>query len=177
LGETEAEPLTPPPQPHAVQLEALDALALARQEGKRRALVVMATGLGKTLLAALDAAAYGREQGRQPSVLFLAHRRELLTQAATTLRLVLREGKPMLKVGWYAEGRAELDADVVVASIQTIGRPEHLDRLTGHAFDYVVVDEAHHADAATYRRILSRIPTRAHGHARPGGRWRHRRAI
>lgn len=156
-GETETEPLTPAPQPHAVQQEALDALQLARADGKRRALVVMATGLGKTLLAALDAAAYGRELGRHPRVLFLAHRRELLTQAATTLRLVLREGRPALRIGWYAEGRAELDAEVVVASIQTIGRPEHLDRLAGQAFDYVVVDEAHHAEAATYRRILSRI--------------------
>ncbi len=156
-GEAEPEPLTPAPKPHPVQLEALDALQLARAEGKRRALVVMATGLGKTLLAALDAAAYGRELGHPTRVLFLAHRKELLTQAATTLRLVLREGRPSLQIGWYAEGRAELDADVVVASIQTIARPEHLDRLAGQAFDYVVVDEAHHAEAATYRRILSRI--------------------
>ena len=156
-GESEVEPLTPAPAPHPVQQEALDALALARAEGKRRALVVMATGLGKTLLAALDAAAFGGELGRPPRVLFLAHRKELLAQAATALRLVLRVRQPTLRIGWYAEGRTELDADVVVASIQTIGRAEHLDRLVGENFDYVVVDEAHHAEAATYRRILSRI--------------------
>lgn len=156
-GEAEPEPLTPAPAPHAVQQEALDALLLARAEGKRRALVVLATGLGKTLLAALDAAAFGRELGRPPRVLFLAHRKELLTQAATVLRLVLRVGRPTLGIGWYAEGRCELDTDVVVASIQTLGRPEHLARLAGQAFDYVVVDEAHHAEAATYRRILARI--------------------
>jgi len=156
-GEAEPEPLTPAPTAHAVQQEALDALQLARGEGKRRALVVMATGLGKTLLAALDAGAFGRELGRPPRVLFLAHRKELLTQAATVLRLVLRVGRPTLRIGWYAEGRCEVDADVVVASIQTLGRPEHLERLAGQAFDYVVVDEAHHAEAATYRRILARI--------------------
>ena len=156
-GEAESEPLTPAPEPHAVQQEALEALALARAEGKRRALVVMATGLGKTHLAALDAAAFGRERGRPPRVLFLAHRTELLAQAARALRLVLRTDRPSLQIGWYAEGRTELDADVVVASIQTMGRPEHLDRLAGQNFDYVVVDEAHHAEAATYRRILARI--------------------
>ena len=156
-GEAEVEPLAPSPEPHAVQLEALDALALARAEGKRRALVVMATGLGKTLLAALDAAAFGREQGCPARVLFLAHRKELLSQAATTLRKVLRQERPTLRIGWFAEGRAELDADVVVASIQTIGRPENLERLAGQRFDYVVVDEAHHAEASTYRRILARI--------------------
>ena len=157
VGEAEIEPLVPAPEPHAIQLEALDALALARAEGKRRALVVMATGLGKTLLAALDAVAFGRERGAPPRVLFLAHRKELLLQAATTLRKVLRPDRPTLRIGWYAEGRAELDADVVVASIQTIGRPEHLERLVGQGFDYVVLDEAHHADAVTYRRILARI--------------------
>jgi superfamily II DNA or RNA helicase/diadenosine tetraphosphate (Ap4A) HIT family hydrolase len=156
-GEAEAEPLTRPPEAHPVQQQALNALALARAEGKRRALVVMATGLGKTLLAALDAAAVGGELGRAPRVLFLAHRRELLAQAAKALRLVLRERQPTLRIGWYAEGRSELDAEVVVASIQTIGRAEHLDRLAGQRFDYVVVDEAHHAEAVTYRRILARI--------------------
>jgi superfamily II DNA or RNA helicase/diadenosine tetraphosphate (Ap4A) HIT family hydrolase len=156
-GEAEAEPLTRPPEAHPVQQQALEALALARAEGKRRALVVMATGLGKTLLAALDAAAVGIELGRPPRVLFLAHRKELLAQAAKALRLVLRTAQPTLRIGWYAEGRAELDAPVVVASVQTVGRPEHLARLAGEGFDYVVLDEAHHAEAATYRRILSRI--------------------
>jgi len=156
-GEAEPEPLTPAPTPHAVQQDALDALAAARAEGKRRALVVMATGLGKTLLAALDAAAFGGEVGRPPRVLFLAHRKELLAQAATTLRLVLRESRPSLSIGWYAEARSELGADVVVASIQKLGRQEDLAKLASQAFDYIVVDEAHHADAATYRRILARL--------------------
>lgn len=156
-GEAEPEPLTPAPTPHPVQLDALDALAAARAEGKRRALVVMATGLGKTLLAALDAAAFGREAGRAPRVLFLAHRKELLAQAATTLRLVLREGRPDLTIGWYAEARSELASDVVVASVQKLGGQEDLALLATQAFDYVVVDEAHHSDAATYRRILARL--------------------
>jgi superfamily II DNA or RNA helicase/diadenosine tetraphosphate (Ap4A) HIT family hydrolase len=157
VGESEPEPLTRPPDPHPVQQQALDALAVARREGKRRALVVMATGLGKTHLAALDAAVVGAELGRPPRVLFLAHRKELLSQAAKALRLVLRQRQPTLRIGWCAEGRAELDADVVVASIQTIGRPEHLERLAGQRFDYVVLDEAHHAEAVTYRRILARL--------------------
>lgn len=156
-GEVQPEPLTPAPEPHELQREALAALAATRAEGERRALVVMATGLGKTLLAACDAAAFGATLDHPLRVLFIAHRRELLVQAATTLRRVLRPSQPDLRVGWFAEDRSELDGDVVVASVQKLSRPENLERLAGERFDYVVVDEVHHADAASYRRILARL--------------------
>jgi hypothetical protein len=90
-------------------------------------------------------------------VLFIAHRRELLVQAATTLRQVLRRAIPDLRLGWFAEERAELDADVVVASVQKLSRPENLTRLATERFDYVVVDEVHHVDAKSYRHILDKV--------------------
>lgn len=71
-GEMEAEPLTPAPEPHDVQREALDALATTRAEGERRALVVMATGLGKTLLAAYDADAFRGTLEHPIRILFVA---------------------------------------------------------------------------------------------------------
>ncbi len=156
-GEMEAEPLTPAPEPHDVQREALDALATTRAEGERRALVVMATGLGKTLLAAYDADAFRGTLEHPIRILFVAHRRELLVQAATTFRRVLRSVIPDLRVGWFAEDRSELGGDVVVASVQKLSRPENLDRLATERFDYVVIDEVHHAEAPSYRHILSRI--------------------
>jgi superfamily II DNA or RNA helicase/diadenosine tetraphosphate (Ap4A) HIT family hydrolase len=156
-GESEAEPLTAAPEPHEIQLDALDALSATRVDGERRGLVVMATGLGKTLLAAYDADAYRRELGRPVRILFIAHRRELLVQAATTFRRVLRPSMPGLRVAWFAEDRSELDGDVVVASVQKLSRPENLERLAAQAFDYVVVDEVHHAEAPSYRRILARL--------------------
>ncbi len=153
-GEAAAEP----PAPHEIQEEALAALVATRADHRSRALVVMATGLGKTLVAALDAEAFIAERGGEGSrILVLAHRRELLAQAADTFRRVLRRRLPDLRVGWFAEGRAELDADLVLASVQKLSRPEHLASVPPRHFDYVVVDEVHHADAATYRRILAHL--------------------
>jgi superfamily II DNA or RNA helicase len=156
-GEVAAEPLEPPPRPHAVQQEALDALGRDRAEGRRRALVVLATGLGKTWLAAQDVAAWARQEGRWPRVLFLAHREELLAQAARTFRRLLRHVHPGARFAWFAGERSDLQGDMVLASVQKLARPEHLLRLARGAFDYVIVDEVHHGAAPTYRRILDRL--------------------
>ena len=157
-GEEHAEPVERAPDPHRVQLEALAALADTRRDGSRRALVVLATGLGKTLLAVLDAEQVRREGGGTPiRVLFLAHREELLSQAADTLRKVLRVENPAVRIGWFAGGRDEIEADAVVASVAKLSRKEHLPRLATSRFDYVIVDEVHHADAESYRRILAAL--------------------
>jgi superfamily II DNA or RNA helicase/HKD family nuclease len=156
-GEAELETLEPPPAAHEFQEEALLALAGAREQGRRRALVVLATGLGKTWLAAFDVASFARATGRWPRVLFLAHREELLAQAARTFRrLLVAAGQPA-RVGWCAGELMQPDADLVVASIQKLCRAEHLERIVAQRFDYVIVDEAHHAEAASYRRLLDRL--------------------
>lgn len=143
--EVPEEPTLPPPQPHVIQQEALTALATTRREGNRSGLVVMATGLGKTWLAAFDVA---RMQSRK--VLFVAHREEILKQAKATFRRI----RPNARLGYYRGGRYESDAEVLFASIQTLGTARHLERFARSAFDYVVVDEFHHAAAATYRRVI-----------------------
>jgi superfamily II DNA or RNA helicase/HKD family nuclease len=156
-GEAEAEPLEPVPEPHRLQREALDALAEARAAGRRRALVVLATGLGKTWLAAFDVDRFRAERGRLPRVLFLAHRSELLDQAAETFRRLFRDAR----FSWFAGARDDLGGDVVFASVQKLSRPSGLDRLerelVAGAPLYVVVDEVHHATASSYRRILGRL--------------------
>ncbi len=139
--------------PSPVQAEALAALARCRAEGRGRALVVMATGLGKTFLAAFDVLAWAAAAGRQPRVLFVAHRRELLTQAAATFRRLL----PTAPFGWFVGADAEVSAQITFASIQKLSRPEHLARFAGDHFDYIIVDEVHHAGAASYRRLLGRF--------------------
>jgi len=156
VGEEEAEPLPRPPEPHPLQRDALTALDETRASGRRRALVVMATGLGKTWLAAFDVEAVRRARGRLPRVLFLAHRSELLEQAAETFRRMF----PDARFAWFAGERSEIDGDVLLASVQKLSRAEHLARLAAEgraSFDYTVVDEVHHATAASYRRILERI--------------------
>lgn len=139
------EPTAPPPEPHAVQREALEALEVTRLEGNGAGLVVMATGLGKTWLSAFDSA---RPEFQR--VLFVAHREEILDQARATYRRI----RPEATLGLYTGKEKLPEAEVVFASIQTLGRAAHLNRFDPAAFDYIVVDEFHHAAARTYRKLL-----------------------
>jgi diadenosine tetraphosphate (Ap4A) HIT family hydrolase/HKD family nuclease len=129
-GDAADEPLQPPPPPHEFQQEALLALARAREQGRRRALVVLATGLGKTWLAAFDVARFAEATGRWPRVLFLAHREELLVQAARTFRRLLMAAGQPARVGWCMGELLEPNADVVLGSVQKLCRPEHLARIS-----------------------------------------------
>ncbi len=156
-GDAEVDPIEEAPKPHTVQLEALAQLRESRAEGRRRALVVLATGLGKTWLAAFDYQQMREEIGKRPRLLFLAHRRELLRQAAGTYRLLLRGIDPAARVGWFLDAEDDLEADLVFASVAKLARPEHLAKLGATRFDYVVVDEVHHAAAASHRRILDAV--------------------
>jgi superfamily II DNA or RNA helicase/HKD family nuclease/SOS-response transcriptional repressor LexA len=138
----------PPPVPTTVQREALDALADTREKGYKRGLVVLATGLGKTWLAAFDAVRMGARR-----ILFVAHREEILAQAAATFVRIL----PGKRVGLYTGRTRDADVDVLCASVQTLGRAAHLNRFAPQHFDYVVVDEFHHSAAITYRRLLAHV--------------------
>jgi superfamily II DNA or RNA helicase/HKD family nuclease/predicted house-cleaning noncanonical NTP pyrophosphatase (MazG superfamily) len=143
------EPVPSPPSPNPAQREALLALEALRDEGERKALVIAATGIGKTFLAAFDSAAFGR-------VLFLAHRDELLQQAHATFGQV----RPAATRGFFGGGVLDADAEMVFASVATLSRPEHLARFAPDHFDYIVVDEVHHAAAASYRAVLHHFAPR-----------------
>jgi superfamily II DNA or RNA helicase len=142
-GSTEVEA---PPAPHPIQQQALDALVATRDAGYRRGLVVLATGLGKTWLAAFDAVQMGARR-----VLFVAHREEILTQAAETFLRI----RPQARVGFYMGQSRDAEVDVLCASVQTLARAQHLERFAPQHFDYIVIDEFHHAAASTYRRLLA----------------------
>jgi superfamily II DNA or RNA helicase/diadenosine tetraphosphate (Ap4A) HIT family hydrolase len=140
-----AEPSAPPPEPNRIQQEALEALEATRAAGSGAGLVVMATGLGKTWLAAFDT---DREEFRR--ILFVAHREEILKQAVATFRRI----RPAATIGLYTGSEKTPDAEILFASVQTLNRRAHLDRFARDAFDYIVVDEFHHAEAPTYRRLI-----------------------
>jgi len=145
------EVIEPPPTPNAVQLQALDALLKTREEGYKRGLVVLATGMGKTWLSAFDAKAMNAKR-----VLFVAHREEILNQAeATYLKLL-----PDAKIGRYTGKQQEVDIDMLFASVQTLGKSQHLGKFDSDYFDYVVVDEFHHAAARTYKKLLAHFKPR-----------------
>lgn len=141
-------PPDPPPvipTPHGIQDQALEALANSRQLGNSAGLVVLATGLGKTWLSAFDSQASNAAR-----VLFVAHREEILGQAQNTFRKI----RPDAHLGRYTGTEKAQGADVLFASIQTLGRLKHLRNFRRDEFDYIVVDEFHHAAAATYRKLI-----------------------
>jgi superfamily II DNA or RNA helicase/diadenosine tetraphosphate (Ap4A) HIT family hydrolase len=139
------EPPLPVPEPHAIQRQALSALERTRQDGYTAGLVVLATGLGKTWLAAFDS---DRLEYRR--ILFVAHREEILNQAIETFRRV----RPTARIGRLSGDHKDTDADLLFASVQTLGKANQIRQFRPDAFDYIVIDEFHHAAASTYRRII-----------------------
>ncbi len=131
-------------QPRGAQIEALYALEDSRAEGAAKALVQAATGIGKTYLAAFDSAKYQR-------ILFVAHREEILKQAATSFQNV----RHSLDFGFFDGKHKDKDKSVIFASVATLGRPQYLreEWFPREYFDYIVIDEFHHAVNDQYRRI------------------------
>lgn len=137
----------PPPvvlEPRPAQQMALEALQDTLEQGYDKAMAVLATGLGKTYLAAFFAQNFKR-------VLFVAHRDEILEQAKKAFSHVHLNRTS----GYYNSVEKRLDADMTFASIYTLSRPHHLEKFAADAFDFIVIDEFHHAAAPTYHRLLN----------------------
>ncbi len=119
-------------QPRGAQIEALYALEDSRAEGATKALVQAATGVGKTYLAAFDSANYKR-------VLFVAHREEILKQAAVSFRNVRHSED----YGFFYGKQKDVDKSVIFASVATLGREEYLtaEYFPADYFDYLVIDD------------------------------------
>ncbi|MEI7446087.1 MAG: DUF3427 domain-containing protein, partial [Burkholderiales bacterium] len=133
----------------------LEQIAIARLQGRHRNLLVAATGTGKTVMAA---AWYARLRGELPRarLLFVAHRVELLDQALATFRHALRAHDFGEK---WVDGERPERYEHVFASIQTL-RADTLERIEPDRFDVVIVDEFHHAAAASYVALLGRLAPR-----------------
>ena len=134
-------PLRLPLRPY--QQDALQALQAAHARGVTRPLVVLPVGAGKTVVFAH---LLHQRAGR---ALVLAHRDELLQQAAAKLRLV----DPTAQIGIVKAEENAVDASVVVASVQTLSRPQRLAQLRA-GFATLVVDEAHHATAPDRKSVV-----------------------
>lgn len=126
------------------QDEGIGAFMKGRDEGLLRMIINLPTGTGKTIL--------GMEMARQIGgrMLWLVHRDELIEQASRALGVMW----PEAGYGVVKAERGEIDAQVVLASVQTISQPGWLRRLREQRFDLVTVDECHHAAAITYRRVM-----------------------
>jgi len=133
-------------QPRGAQIEALYALEDSRSEGATKGLVQAATGVGKTYLAAFDSAKYER-------ILFVAHREEILKQAAVSFK----NARNSDDYGFFHRKQKDTDKSVIFASVATLGRSEYLieDFFAPDYFDYLVIDEFHHAVNDQYQRIVN----------------------
>jgi ATP-dependent helicase IRC3 len=128
------------------QRDAIDAIEQAEARGVRRPLIALPTGTGKTVIFAH----FIRQ--RPGRALVLAHRDELISQAADKFRMV----DPELELGIVKAERNEMHAAVVLASVQTLSRPRRLAQI-GTDFTTVVCDEAHHCPAPTYKRVCEHL--------------------
>ena len=133
-------------EPRGAQIEALYALERSREGGAEKGLVQAATGIGKTYLAAFDSMDYEK-------VLFVAHREEILKQAAESFKNVRKSDD----YGFFNGNEKCTDKSVIFASVSSLGRAEYLtaEYFKPEYFDYIVIDEFHHAVTNMYKRIVN----------------------
>lgn len=140
--------------PYSYQQEILDKLEAERTvRGQYRNLVVAATGTGKTVISAFDYKRFRKQNPNQPCrLLFIAHREEILKQSIYTFRGVLKDQNfGEMFVGAYVPE----SIDNLFMSIQTFNSQDFTSKTSPEFYDYIVVDEFHHAAAPTYQKLLS----------------------
>ena len=129
-----------------MQVEALDNIEKLRSNGKTKALLISATGTGKTYLSAFDV-----KKVNPKKFLFIVHRENITKAAMKTFKSIFGESKTM---GLYTGNNKDLETDFVFSTVQTISKHENLAQFDKTHFDYIVIDETHRAGAASYQRIL-----------------------
>lgn len=145
-------------RPHPFQERILDALESERLvHGHWRNLVVAATGTGKTVVAAFDFKRFFEEKQRQARFLFVAHRKEILEQAIGTFRAVLRfPDFGELLVGPHVAARY----DHLFCSVSMLCNRRLWEQVGANFYDFIIVDEAHHGPAESYRPIFKQFSPR-----------------
>ena len=139
-------------RPEPFQSRLLELIEVARQQGRHRNLLVAATGTGKTVMAALDYATL-RLRLNRARLLFIAHRHEILDQSLSTFRYALRD--PSFGELWVG-GAHPTRFEHVFASVQSLSAAD-VNAFPADHFDVVIVDEFHHAAAASYERVLNHL--------------------
>lgn len=133
--------------PNKMQTEALDRLGELIDSGENRALIISATGTGKTILAGLAARNFDPER-----VLFVAHTAQILRKAATEFQRVFQTDAD--ETGFFIGQQREIDRRFTFATVQSLSRIENLADISPKQFDYIIIDEVHRSGAESYRRII-----------------------
>ena len=138
--------------PNLMQVSALEAIDQLRSENLDRALLISATGTGKTYLSAFDVRKFNPKR-----LLYLVHREVILKKAMESFERVIGENK---KMGLLTGNSKEYDADYLFSTIQTMSQDHILNKFPRDHFDYIVIDEAHHLGAATYQKIIDHFSSK-----------------
>lgn len=134
-------------EPNKMQIEALDNLDKIRESKKTKALIISATGTGKTYLSAFDAKVFGSKK-----LLFVVHRLNIAKKAMSTFKQVFGTRKSM---GLYSGKYKELDKDFLFSTVQTISKDDHLQSFSKDYFDYIIIDESHRSGAQSYIHLIN----------------------
>lgn len=134
-------------QPNSMQREAIKSLENLRRKKQQKALLISATGTGKTYLSAFDVRNF-----KPRKMLFLVHREQILNQAIESFKDVLGNN---ISTGRLTGTHHEYGADYLFATIQTMSNLNMMERYMPDYFDYIVIDETHKAGAETYLRVLN----------------------
>lgn len=132
--------------PNKMQQEALKALAKLQQDNKHKALLISATGTGKTYLSA-----FAVKKANPKRLLFLAHREQILKQACKTFAKII----PDIQYGILSANHKDFHKPYLFATINMLSKEENLTQFTPTHFDYIIIDETHRAGASSYLKILN----------------------
>ena len=149
LATIPAAPITP----NALQREALEHLQALRDQGESQALIISATGTGKTYLSAFDA-----RRCHPRRLLYIAQQEQILAKSMKSYRQIF--GKTHHTSGIFSGTSKAHDSDYMFATVQTMSQPAVLKSFSRDHFDYIVIDEVHHAAAPSYRRIIDHFTPR-----------------
>lgn len=142
----ELEILTKRIAPNKMQAEALENLEALRKDGKKKALIISATGTGKTFLSAFDV-----ERAKSKKMLFVVHRLNIAKKAMESFKKVFGKSK---RFGLYSGDKRDLNADFIFSTIQTLSKEGHLSKFEKAQFDYIIIDESHRTGADSYLRLM-----------------------
>lgn len=133
-------------QPNSMQVGFINNLRTMYEAGEERALLISATGTGKTY-----ASAFAARELEFKRVLFLVHRHQIAKQALKSYRKVFGG---QVSMGMVTGNRQDYDADIVFATVQTLSKDETLQRYQKDTWDLIIIDEAHHSSAGSYKKVM-----------------------
>lgn len=132
-------------KPNKMQEEALKSLKNLRDNNKDKALLISATGTGKTFLSAFDVRRF-----KPKRLLFVVHRRNIAEAALRSFKYLI----PNVSMGIFSGNTKETDSDFIFSTVQTIHKKEYREMFNRDAFDYIIIDEVHRAGAQSYQDIV-----------------------